>query len=91
MQRWYLGTVLVTSSNLHDHEPVQLTDFGLRNLCEDTELDWVVSGDARQASVVPAIHFRDSWQHGNLNLYDCKRFRAETTQRSSPVFTLAGG
>ena len=77
--------------NLHAHEPAQLTNFGLRYLCEDPALDWVVSGDTPETPVVPAIHFRDSWQEGNLSLYDCKRFRAETTQRSSPMFTIAGG
>ena len=77
--------------SLHDHEPAQLTGFGLRYLCEDPALDWVVSGDTPQASVAPSIHFRNSLQDGNLNLYDCRRFRAETTQRSSPMLTIGGG
>ena len=66
--------------NLHGHEPMQLTGFGLRYLCEDPALDWVVSTHPIQAAVTLPIIGADKSSYGTAYFYRCVTVRQVKNQ-----------
>ena len=57
--------------SLHDYEPVQLTGSGIRYVCDDAALDWVVSGNPVYASGFKPIVIQDGYRHAPMYFYRC--------------------
>jgi hypothetical protein len=69
-----------TTASLHDYEPTQLTGPGIRYVCDDLALDWVIAANPVAVSELKPTVVQDDYRHAREYFYRCALIRKFTAR-----------